>query len=90
MRWDHCDDRHPNPYYDPSLERIQEEEHCGFSSLEALNDWFEHYWRVQLFVNDFRIYVYENDPADVRVGEYGQALFNRNRAVLLHTIEITD
>jgi hypothetical protein len=88
MRWDHCDDRHPSPYWDDALESIRDEEHCAFDSREALDGWFEHEWRVMLFAYGFKVYEYEVPGA--RVGEYGQALFRRDSATLIGTTDLTD
>jgi hypothetical protein len=88
MRFAHCDDRHPPPFYDGSLMTIEDTEHCAFTSLYALNGWFEHEWRILLFAYGFKVYVYEVPGA--RVGQYGQALFDRRTAQLISTTDLTD
>lgn len=90
MRWDHCDAAHPSPRGDVSLYDIREEEHCGFDSLAALYEWFEERWRVTLFANGFRVFVYDVPNEYARVGRHGQTLFDRHYATPVTTLELTD
>jgi hypothetical protein len=88
MRWAHCDNRHPSPYWDDDLERIFSYEHCAFTSLAALNEWFEHEWRVLLFAHGFKVYEYEVPGA--RIGGCGQAIIRRDTARLVGVTDLTD
>lgn len=40
---DHSSGSNPGPQDDPQLGFINEGEHCGFATLEALDEWFDGY-----------------------------------------------
>lgn len=66
---------HPSPISDPELCWIRDDERCGFISLDELFDWFEGFINL-LRENGFVMYVYEVPGEYVRVGGFGQALFD--------------
>lgn len=81
MCWSHSDADHPDPNHDANLKDIRTEERCGFSSEDSLNDWFAGFIDL-LAAYGFKVWVYEVPEVKVRVGKYGQALFDQNFAVL--------
>ncbi|MER5894745.1 hypothetical protein [Streptomyces sp. NPDC001876] len=84
MRYAHCDDRHPSPHWDRTLNLIRDEERCGFNSREALDGWFEGFTKL-LAECGFRVYVYDVPDWACRVGEHGQTLFVADEAVEMRT-----
>lgn len=75
----HEDAEHPSPKKDPYLEYIADDEYCGFSTVEALDDWFDGYHDV-LAECGYVIAVYSVPYTDVRYGSQ-QCLFRRGDAV---------
>jgi hypothetical protein len=69
---------------------IGDAEHCAFDSLDALNGWFEHEWRVLLFAHGFKVYEYDVPAEYARTGEFGQTLINRAHATFIGTTDLTD
>jgi len=86
MRWCHQGGTHPSPRSD-GLGEIKPTEVCGFASLEALEDWFEHHWRIRLHQVGYRITEYDVPEDHVRQGRY-QVVFTPVHAVakLHHTL----
>jgi hypothetical protein len=77
----HCDDAHPAPHSPFSgLDFIFDHEHCGFNSREALYDWFATYTGA-LADGGFMVFIYEVADEYVRVGEFGQVVFDRCAAI---------
>jgi hypothetical protein len=80
MGMDHADESHPSPYADRKLRGIRAFERCGFSSREALCDWFAD-WFAVLDEAGFRAYEYDVPDWDVRVGgQRGQVCFRPDEA----------
>jgi hypothetical protein len=71
--------RHPSPRQDSKLKHIFGVERCGFTSRRELYEWFEGF--VQL-LRDWEFVVYSYDVPDryVRVGKFGQVIFDKNHA----------
>lgn len=81
---------HPAPHEDPALALVDmaEEEVCGFTSLDALLDWFDT-WLQVLDEADFRVWVYDVPDASVRVGQrFGQLVFIAADAVLVEDFQV--
>lgn len=76
----HASGTHPTPRADPLLNGIDSHERCGFDSLEALNRWFEG-WGEALAESGFQVWMYEVPDWAVRVGKFGQAVFDGREAV---------
>jgi hypothetical protein len=75
MGMDHADYDHPSPYADRALRGISFWERCGFSTREALTDWFAD-WFEALDGAGFRVWEYEVPDEFVRVGaDKGQVCF---------------
>ncbi|WP_432118497.1 hypothetical protein [Streptomyces sp. bgisy032] len=72
---------HPSPKSDRALDfRITSDvEVCGFSSLDALLEWFRT-WLDVLDEAGFRLWVYEVPDEDARVGGLGQTCFRADSA----------
>lgn len=79
--------RHPSPEEDTELGWVEDEERCGFTSLGELFDWFEGFIKL-LRENGFVMYVYEVPEEYVRVGKFGQALFNWTAADEICNVEL--
>jgi hypothetical protein len=75
----HSDDEHPGPYWDRTLNYIDNNEICGLVSREALDKWFTD-WHDALERRGFVISVYEVPYDDARIGEYGQTVFKFSAA----------
>jgi hypothetical protein len=79
---------HPAPHEDVYLFDIAPYEVCGFTSLDALLDWFDT-WLQVLDEADFRVWVYDVPDASVRVGrDFGQLVFIAADAVLVEDFQI--
>jgi hypothetical protein len=79
---------HPAPHEDPALVDIAPYEVCGFTSLDALLDWFDTWLRV-LDEADFRVWVYDVPDASVRIGQrFGQLVFIAADAVLVEDFQV--
>ncbi|QDH92130.1 unknown function [Streptomyces phage Dubu] len=92
MIWAHSglgsDSHHPSPFADPLLGQIAAAEVCGFTSLDALLDWFDTYLGV-LDENDFRVWVYDVPDAWVRTGaRFGQLVFRAAEAAHVEDFEV--
>lgn len=62
------DGAHPPPRDDTGLYYIGRYEHCGFQSIEQLNQWFAG-WMAALNETGFKLYHYKIPAEDVRHGE---------------------
>jgi hypothetical protein len=80
MAGDHSNATHPSPHADAELHGITDDERCGFSSLEALNVWFDG-WTEALNESGFEVWTYEVPDWAVRVGKFGQVVFDAREAV---------
>ncbi len=79
MRYAHQGDRHPAPWMDPDLGLIRWTEVCACDSPATLKAWFHGFWDA-LAAAGFEVRAY-TVPADrVRIGKYGQAVFDRQDA----------
>lgn len=76
----HCDDDHPSPYWDLSLNGIGPSERCGFNSPDALYDWFAG-WTAALDECGFRVWTYDVPEWACTVGTRGQVVFTADEAV---------
>jgi len=72
---DHASGDNPGPQGDPQLGGIQPGEHCGFATLEALDDWFDGYHEA-LEALGFMIARYSVPLQLVRYGKQ-QVVFHR-------------
>jgi hypothetical protein len=72
---DHGNGDHPGPADDPQLGYISENEHCGFATLDALDEWFDGYHEA-LAELGFVIAKYSVPLNTVRYGRQ-QLVFNR-------------
>lgn len=72
---DHRRGDNPGPQDDPQLGYINEGEHCGFATLEALDEWFDGYHEV-LAELGFHIAKYRVPIEQVRFGKQ-QVVFHR-------------
>lgn len=79
--------KHPSPSEDPELGWVKADERCGFNSLNALFDWFDGFINL-LRENGFVMYMYEVPEKYVRVGKFGQALFNWTAADEICNVEL--
>ncbi|MFJ3084393.1 hypothetical protein ACIPJG_32205 [Streptomyces halstedii] len=86
MRWAHGDRSRPEPHHDASLQRILPRERCGFDSESALYEWFKGYEEL-LRENGFKVWVYEVPDDKVRVGNFGQALFDQDHLALVDSYD---
>lgn len=72
---EHGNGSHPGPQDDPQLGFIGEEEHCGFATLDALDEWFDGY-HAALEALGFAISKYLVPIQQVRFGKQ-QLVFAR-------------
>lgn len=75
MYAEHGQGDHPSPDDDPMLGGMYEEEHCGFATLDALDQWFEGYHELL----DECGYIIACYTVPLRAVRYGnkQAVFRR-------------
>lgn len=78
--------RHPSPTSDPALGDIYPWQRCGFDSREMLHEWFQGFTK-DLSDAGFAIYTYEVPDEVVKVGKFGQALFDQRQVTL---VDVTD
>jgi hypothetical protein len=89
MRWVHQDDRHPGPIREPELDGIGVHEVCGLASMDALNGWFEHHWRLRLHQAGYRVNVYDVPEVHVRHGRY-QVVFDPREAKHVENLTLAE
>lgn len=82
MAMSHTDDDHRSPHLDSRILDIFPEEYCGFTSEEALYEWFAN-WTAALDAAGFLVRTYEVPRAEVRCGANGQVVFTMGAARLL-------
>ncbi|NYI06093.1 hypothetical protein [Allostreptomyces psammosilenae] len=75
MGWEHADDDHPIPQWDPKLYTVQPSEVCGLDSLESLRAWFDG-WIDALRDSGFVIGLYEVPTDKARIGKRGQVVMS--------------
>ncbi|MFE2245229.1 hypothetical protein [Streptomyces lavendulae] len=77
----HCDREHPSPYNPAStLGGIARHERCGFDSRESLYQWFANYTEA-LDDAGFCVFVYDLPDHAVRIGTFGQVVFDKYEAI---------
>jgi hypothetical protein len=81
----HANLRHPTPYRDSLLKRLDRDECCGFISVEQFRKWFNKEDRKRLVKHNFHITLYRANS--YRLGEY-QAVFKKSSSDLVKTISI--
>lgn len=86
MNMVHGDADHPDPDDDHMLEGIYPDEHCGFATLCALENWFAGY-EDALAEEGYGISVYTVPLQSVRYGAK-QALFLRGDLMPVRTFEM--
>ncbi|MFD5308196.1 hypothetical protein [Streptomyces ardesiacus] len=79
MRWCHQGGTHPSPWVD-GIEDYERHDVCGFLSMEDLNTWFEHHWRLRLHQAGFRTTEFEVPEEAVKRGG-SQIMFDARKAV---------
>lgn len=82
----HGDADHPEPWDDPMLGEIYPDEVCGFSTIDALEEWFYGYEDV-LDEMGYSIVVYTTKLNLVRYGKK-QSLFVKNEATAVRTMPL--
>lgn len=81
--------RHPAPVEDPDLGGINSWEVCGFATVADVWNWFHTpEMRAALKAAGLRLYTYDLDDMDVRVGRCGQCVFPKAAARLVEVVEI--
>lgn len=81
------DFEHPSPLDCARLDGIEPWEVCGLVSRAALDKWFDG-WHDVLARFGFQVYVFDVPEAHVRVGRYGQCVFDPEHASLVRTEEV--
>jgi len=76
MRSEVCKLRQPL-IHDDGIEYRNDDQYCGFDSLDALFNWFEH-WLDELEKHDYHIAVFDVEDSDIVEG-VKQVLFRRKK-----------
>ncbi len=79
MRNAHQGRRHPAPWMDHELGSIRMVEVCACDSPATLKAWFAGFWG-DLAAAGFEVRAYTLPAECVRIGKYGQAVFDRDDA----------